>query len=86
MTLVIILVWVVLLVLFVMRNYSVYNYRMELLSRVSDAALNDIDNGRYNDWRWRYKELEDVDYFEHVLRFWKPVDSFYPRDPARLER
>lgn len=73
------------LLAFVIRNAKVYDYRMKLLDRVSDVARRDIDAGIL-DWRWRYEELEDVEYFKHVLQFWKPIDSFYPRDPARIER
>lgn len=63
---------------------KVTEYRRTLLDRVSDAADKDIVNRE--DWRWRFDELAEPSFTKMSYMFWKPLDSFYPRDPARPER
>ncbi len=65
------------LVMFI-RNEKVYRYRKNLLEQVSDAAHDDINNGRYEAWQARYDAYSEVEYFDMALKFWKPLDSFYP--------
>ena len=64
------------------RNQRVFSYRHRLISRISDV----IDANPTSDWRWRYDEFEEVPYDQMMKQFWKPIRSFYPRDPARIER
>lgn len=56
------------------RNALVLRYRTNLLDKVSTLAESDADG----DWEWRFETLESVSYDEMVLKFWKPLDSFYP--------
>lgn len=58
------------------RNRQVFDYRMELLDKVSKMADKDIAAGR--EFRWRYEYLGTVEYNTMVMQFWKPLDSFYP--------
>lgn len=62
------------------RNHKVYQFRMQILRQVSDAAQSDGKTGR--PWRWRYDEMSAVSYNEMMYQFWKPlrVESFYERD------
>lgn len=80
----IIIVGMLSLVLF-MRNERVYGYRIGVLHRLHDQAGKDISSGDY-DYIWRYEEFRSVSYNAMMLRPWKRLDSFYPRDPARPER
>lgn len=57
------------------RNGRVYRYRVRLLHRVSAAARRDIGEGL--EWEWRYDMLESVSYESMVLKFWRPLSSFY---------
>lgn len=41
------------------------------------------DSYQFRDYKWRYAELEAVPYEKMVLQFWRPLRSFYRRDPAR---
>lgn len=63
------------------RNTLVYTYRTNLIHRISESNIEDISDGR--PWHWRYEEYNSISYNEMMLKFWKPLDSFYPRDPAR---
>ena len=58
------------------RNEQVYRHRIAVLKKVSAAARADIAAGNY-DWNWRYEYFKDVSYAEQVLKFWKPLDSFW---------
>lgn len=64
-------------VLMLRRNKSVYRYRMHLLDQVSTAAQADIYVNN-QPFQWRYRALNSVSYDEMFLRFWRPIDSFYP--------
>lgn len=75
MILVICLIVMALCVVLLFRNEAVYRYRMDLLSKVSDAAKRDISERK--DFMWRYHAYSTVDYSEMVMKFWKPLDSFY---------
>ena len=75
MILVICLIVMALCVVMMFRNEAVYEYRMSLLGKVSDAAKRDIYEG--NDFIWRYHAYNAVDYDEMVMKFWKPLGSFY---------
>lgn len=55
-----------------LRNHWVFNFRMEMLDKVSEAADDDIKKGRHN-WLWRYDVLRSVSYNEMVYHFWKPL-------------
>ena len=65
----------ILSIIILYRNNKVYNYRIELLDKVSEKADEDIKKGL--DWETRYKKLKEVGYHEMIYKFWKPLDSFY---------
>lgn len=64
------------------RNNMVYRYRTEMVRRISAASKQNL----LDEWMWRYDEFDAVPYGDMVFKFWKPLKSFYPRDPARGER
>lgn len=44
----------------------------------------DTVNGyKFRDYLWRYAEMNAVSYEKMLLQFWRPLRSFYQRDPAR---
>ena len=55
------------------RNNQVYDYRNELVNQISIAAKQDLSK----DWEWRYDVLDSIGYSHMVLKFWKPLNSFY---------
>ena len=61
-------------VILLIRNHFVYEYRKELLNKISER------NGYSADWEWRYDEFEKISYNEMVFKFWKPLTSFYDED------
>lgn len=68
------------------RNSAVYRFRTHTLRRVSAQAKVDIAEGRFDGWLWRYAEMDTVSYNEMFLKFWKPLNTFYVKDPARAVR
>lgn len=59
------------------RNNVVYDYRMNMIDEIYNAAYADIRRGLFeNDWRW--DTFERVSYIRMVFMFWRPCDSFYP--------
>jgi len=56
-----------LLIALLIRNNRVHDYRIDLIEQMF----------RFSDWEWRVEAYEEVSYFEQVLKFWKPLDSFY---------
>lgn len=65
------------------RNEMVYRYSMTAIEKIHTLNIRDIENGKY-DVDWRYDILNKVTYHEMVLKFWKPLDSFY-KDKSFLE-
>lgn len=63
-----------------LRNISVFNYRSMLLDKVSAKSLAEIDAQEFKNWEARYSEYSQVSYDEMVLKFWKPLRSFYSTD------
>lgn len=68
----------VLSVVTLVRNEQVYHYRINLLKKVSEAAKQDINEGRYTEWKDRYDAWNSVSYHTMVWQFWKDLDDFYP--------
>lgn len=66
------------------RNSRVFKFRMAKLKEISSAADEDIRLG--HEYRWRYDEYSSVTYGEQVFQFWKPLDSFWEKNPARAEK
>lgn len=52
------------------RNERVYRYRSRLNKTVFAASV--------WDYKWRVEMMDRVSYDDMMLRFWKPLDSFYP--------
>lgn len=65
------------------RNKKVHAFRIAMIDRISAAIAQDIYP---EDFMWRYDEFNDISYSHMMNRFWKPLDSFYPRDPARAQK
>lgn len=59
------------------RNNDVYYEALRVLRLVSDAAMRDIRAGNIDGWQWRYELFAKVSYYEMLLKFWRPVESFY---------
>ena len=61
-----------------LRNNAVYRERTRIISELFALAHADIDSGNfYGNWR-REIYLTGPGYEEMVLKFWRPVDSFFP--------
>lgn len=57
------------------RNEAVYQFRTELLRRISQKADEDIQAGR--EYEWRYQMFDSITYKDMVMRFWKDLFKFY---------
>lgn len=58
-------------------NNRVFDARMKMLRKTSDAAQADINRGDYDGWAWRYDALNSVSYTDMMHKFWKRPDSLY---------
>lgn len=61
-----------------LRNNQVCDFRINLLHKVSNVAINDIEHGR--DWKWRYVKMQQVSYGRMLFQFWRRLESFYDMD------
>ena len=59
-----------LVVYMLIRNLQVYNYRTRMGEIVFAASV--------WDYKWRLAAMNRVSYNDMMIRFWKPLDSFYP--------
>ena len=57
------------------RNSVVFKYRGEILRKMSIASKKDIKNGK--EWDWRHDVWDTITYNQMMVKFWKPIDSFY---------
>lgn len=71
-------------IILTVRNFVVSRYRTAMLLRVYEAANRDAADDR--DYDWRFEEMGAVSYDQMFWLFWKPLKSFYPKDPARRNR
>ena len=78
-------------IFFVIRLHRVGQYRSRLIDRVHDMCVREINRPRtpgaineYTSWRW--KEFDLVTFDAMVWKFWRRLDSFYEKDPAREVR
>lgn len=55
------------------RNYAVYSYRKALINKIHHLNQANI----MASWEWRYDEFDTISYYEMLLQFWRPLDSFY---------
>lgn len=60
------------------RNAMVYSYRIRVLGLIRDRAMAAILAGE--EWRPLYDRFESVSYWGMVLRFWRPLASFFDPD------
>jgi len=67
------------------RNSKVYAYRFNLINKITVVELESIV-AREFDGHWRWDEFYAVTYQEMVSNFWKPLNSFYDKSPARKVR
>ena len=69
----------ILLVILMIRNMQVGKHRLHIIEIISQKNIEEIESGmRYTGFR--YKMIEQISYNEMVLKFWKPLDSFYNLD------
>lgn len=61
---------------FMYRNTQVYKVRKEILQKILDISLREIERKIYS-YNWRIKEFEKVSYDEMLWKFWKPLNKFY---------
>lgn len=82
----------VMCVIFFIRNEFVSKYRGDMINDIYEANVKEINKTALDltgdslaelDTMWRWNEYESVGYNEMVLKFWKPLSSFYPKNPAR---
>lgn len=71
-------------IMFLVRSQRVLTYKLDLIDRISDVSCSQVLNGM--EWEWRFEEFNSVSYYKMLFVFWKPLGSFYDRDPAREER
>jgi len=57
------------------RSYVIWLYLGNLLDEISYYANKDINSNK--DWRWRYKEFNKVSQVQMLIKFWKPLKSFW---------
>lgn len=81
----ILIISMIVIVFLIYRNDRALEYYNDLYKRVRVAANRDVFLGE-RDVSWRYEELYAVNHIDMVWKFWKPIDSFYKKDPARLKR
>lgn len=67
--------WLIACFYFMWRNNAVYKEKQRVLKIVSRLAQEDIDSGKA--WLERYRVYNQVSYYSMLLKFWKPVRSFY---------
>lgn len=67
------LIWIIFTVTacFKERNRAVYEYKVDLLNRVSALAQADIKNGYGG--MWRYLAMDKIGYFKLVFFYWIPL-------------
>lgn len=77
---VVLIVWIVIsgmcLYLGFIRNYQVYKYTADLAGRLYSKQMGDVWECNLDDW----EILRRVNHTTMVLKFWRPLDSFYPDD------
>ncbi len=76
------IVIVIILGLAFVEGIRVAAQRNILVSKISKKAMHDIEHHR--DFAWRYAEYDKVSYHTMLLKFWKPIKSFY-KDMKFLE-
>jgi len=69
----------ILLVILMIRNMQVGKHRLYIIEIISQKNIEEIESGiQYTGFR--FKMIEQISYNEMVLKFWKPLDSFYNLD------
>lgn len=74
--LVLALIATVFLIVLLIQNERVFNYRKKVISIAYDLSMKDISEGKFSS-RW-WEILNYVSYNDMLLHFWKPLDSFFP--------
>lgn len=57
----------------------VSRYRLDLIDKIRDAYIADIDNGVFEKAR-RWDAFNEATFDEMVYKFWRPLNSFYKND------
>lgn len=67
--------------IFFWRNMKVEKYRLIMISRIRE--LNTADTLSKKEHNWRIREFDQVSYHVMIWKFWRSLDSFYPKRPDR---
>lgn len=62
------------------RNSQVFNYRMRVLCHIREESTSALGTDTFYEKIKKYDILLDVSYHEMVIKFWRPVDSFFPEE------
>ena len=62
-------------VMMLFRNGKVYKTKIKVLDQIYKLDEQDIWNDK--PYLWRLEEFDSISYEEMLLKFWKPLDSFY---------
>jgi hypothetical protein len=76
--LIICLVSLVICLLFIIRNNMVGAYRHRVISKIYNEAIQAIYANRKA--TLNYDILDTVSYDSMLLKFWKPLESFFPEE------
>jgi len=70
------IVLLILSIILLLRNNQVFKHRINLINLISGRDMEEILKGiPYTGSR--FKMLSQVSYYKMVLKFWKPLDSFF---------
>lgn len=64
------------------RLLEVASYRIDLLEKIYRLTLEEVVENKYKTFEdacWRVKIFESVSFDKMMFKFWKKVDSFYPK-------
>ena len=67
----------IIIILILFRNRKVSEYRLKVINQCRHKDRKDIFSGI--DTGWRVREFDKVSYIEMLLKFWKPVNSFFSK-------
>ena len=66
-------IFILILVVFLVRNNAVYKRRIALIDEASRLAKESIDAGMgWSDHAWYYHKIHTSDYWAMLFEFWKP--------------
>ena len=66
----------ILLIILIRRNTQVLKYRMYIINLISERDMEDIRKGKLYTGS-RLKMFSQVSYYKMILKFWKPLSTFF---------